>query len=67
MRDIPVEVDEWDDTSWARGAAALVLAAPFDRNAAVGEERPHVLARLHGNPDGKGAGRSSGRARAGPG
>jgi predicted NBD/HSP70 family sugar kinase len=48
MRDIPVEVDEWDDTSWARGAAALVLAAPFDRNAVAGEQRLRVLARLHG-------------------
>ncbi len=48
MRDIPVELDEWDDTSWARGAAALVLAAPFDRNAVAGEQRLRVLARLHG-------------------
>lgn len=48
MRDIPVEVDTWDDTSWARGAAALVLAAPFDRNALAGEQRLGVLTRLHG-------------------
>lgn len=27
--DIPVHVDEWDDTAWALGAAALVLRAPF--------------------------------------
>ena len=47
MRHLPIEVDEWDDTSWARGAAALVLAAPFDRNAVAGEQRPQVLARLH--------------------
>ena len=26
---IPVLVDEWDDTAWALGAAALVLRAPF--------------------------------------
>jgi predicted NBD/HSP70 family sugar kinase len=26
---IPVFVDEWDDTAWALGAAALVLRAPF--------------------------------------
>ena len=52
MRDIPVEVDEWDDTSWARGAAALVLATPFDRNAQAGEQRAHVLARLHRHDDG---------------
>jgi predicted NBD/HSP70 family sugar kinase len=47
MRHLPIEVDDWDDTSWARGAAALVLATPFDRNAAAGEQRPQVLARLH--------------------
>jgi hypothetical protein len=48
MRDLPVEVDTWDDTSWARGAAAIVLATPFDRNAPAGRQRPHVLGRLHG-------------------
>jgi predicted NBD/HSP70 family sugar kinase len=53
MRGIPVEVDEWDDTSWARGAAALVLAAPLDRNALAGEQRLQVLARLHGHPEGR--------------
>jgi predicted NBD/HSP70 family sugar kinase len=47
MRQLPIEVDEWDDTSWARGAAALVLATPFDRNASAGQLRPQVLARLH--------------------
>jgi predicted NBD/HSP70 family sugar kinase len=26
---VPVFVDEWDDTAWALGAAALVLRAPF--------------------------------------
>ena len=25
----PIVVDEWDDTAWALGAAALVLRAPF--------------------------------------
>jgi predicted NBD/HSP70 family sugar kinase len=48
MRGLTVEVDEWDDTSWARGAAALVLATPFDRNAPAGGQRSQVLARLHG-------------------
>ncbi|MCU1495497.1 MAG: hypothetical protein JWO62_3261 [Acidimicrobiaceae bacterium] len=52
MRGVPVEVDSWDDTSWARGAAAIVLATPFDRNAFAGRQRPHVLARLHGSRDG---------------
>jgi predicted NBD/HSP70 family sugar kinase len=27
--EIPVFVDEWDDTAWALGAASLVLRAPF--------------------------------------
>jgi predicted NBD/HSP70 family sugar kinase len=51
VRDVPVEVDTWDDTSWARGAAAIVLATPFDRNAPAGRQRPHVLGRLHGIGD----------------
>ena len=45
----PVEVDEWDESSWARGAGAIVLATPFDRHALAGAQRPQVLARLHGN------------------
>ncbi len=48
LRDVAVEVDEWDDYSWARGAAAIVLATPFDRHAPAGEQRTEVLARLHG-------------------
>jgi predicted NBD/HSP70 family sugar kinase len=48
MRDTPVEVDQWDESSWARGAAAIVLATPFDRNALAGQQRLQVLARLHG-------------------
>jgi predicted NBD/HSP70 family sugar kinase len=48
MRHLPVQVDEWDDTSWARGAAALVLATAFDANAPAGGQRHQVLARLHG-------------------
>jgi predicted NBD/HSP70 family sugar kinase len=51
MRELPVEVDSWDDTSWARGAAAIVLATPFDRHALAGRQRRHVLARLHGSRD----------------
>jgi predicted NBD/HSP70 family sugar kinase len=54
MRDTPVEVDQWDESSWARGAAAIVLATPFDRNALAGRQRLQVLARLHG--DGHGGG-----------
>jgi predicted NBD/HSP70 family sugar kinase len=29
LRDVPIEIDPWDDLKWARGAAALVLQAPF--------------------------------------
>ncbi len=47
MRSLPVEVDEWDESNWAHGAAAIVLATPFDRNALAGHQRPEVLARLH--------------------
>jgi predicted NBD/HSP70 family sugar kinase len=51
MGDTPIEVDEWDESSWARGAAAIVLATPFDRNALAGRQRLQVLARLHGDND----------------
>jgi predicted NBD/HSP70 family sugar kinase len=45
---LPIEVDEWDESSWARGAGAIVLATPFDPHALAGEHRPQVLARLRG-------------------
>ena len=48
MRAVAVEVDSWDDSSWARGAAAIVLATPFDHNAPGGRQTPKVLERLHG-------------------
>jgi predicted NBD/HSP70 family sugar kinase len=51
MRGLATEVDSWEDTTWARGAAALVLATPFDPNAVAGRQRPKVLARLHGASD----------------
>ncbi|MFI7642530.1 ROK family protein [Nonomuraea sp. NPDC049400] len=47
-RDISVEVEGWDDTSWAQGAAALVLATPFDAAGAAGEQGRLVRARLIG-------------------
>ncbi|MEV4176842.1 ROK family transcriptional regulator [Nonomuraea sp. NPDC049709] len=47
-RDISVEVESWDDTSWAQGAAALVLATPFDSAGAAGEQGRLVRARLIG-------------------
>ncbi|SDM38529.1 ROK family transcriptional regulator [Nonomuraea jiangxiensis] len=49
-RDISVEVESWDDTSWAQGAAALVLATPFDSAGAAGEQGRLVRARLIGAP-----------------
>ncbi|MER6171062.1 ROK family transcriptional regulator [Streptosporangium sp. NPDC001681] len=45
-RDISIEVESWDDTSWAQGAAALVLATPFDAAGAAGEQGRLVRARL---------------------
>ncbi|MEW9550223.1 ROK family protein [Nonomuraea sp. NPDC050783] len=45
-RGIPVEVESWGDTSWAQGAAALVLATPFDAAGAAGEQGRLVRARL---------------------
>lgn len=47
-RDISIEVEGWDDTSWAQGAAALVLATPFDAAGAAGEQGRLVRARLIG-------------------
>ena len=48
QQSMPVEVDEWEESSWARGAGAIVLATPFDRYALAGKQRLDVLARLHG-------------------
>ena len=45
MSTTAVEVDEWDESSWARGAGAIVLATPFDRHALAGAQRLQVLAR----------------------
>ncbi|MFE3451477.1 ROK family protein [Nonomuraea sp. NPDC059194] len=47
-RDIAIEVESWDETSWAQGAAALVLATPFDAAGAAGEQGRLVRARLIG-------------------
>jgi predicted NBD/HSP70 family sugar kinase len=49
---VPVEVEPWDDRSWAQGAAALVLATPFATNGVSGRQAELVLARLHGDPSG---------------
>jgi predicted NBD/HSP70 family sugar kinase len=47
-RDVSIEVEGWDETSWAQGAAALVLATPFDAAGAAGEQGRLVRARLIG-------------------
>lgn len=47
-RGVPVEVESWDDTSWALGAAALVLATPYDAAGATGGQGELVRARLGG-------------------
>ncbi|MER7275119.1 ROK family transcriptional regulator [Dactylosporangium sp. NPDC000244] len=49
---ITLVVDTWDDSNWAQGAAALVLAAPFDLDGFGGEQANLVVARLHGRGDG---------------
>ena len=46
---IPVEVDRWDDQTWTQGAAALVMATPFDTTGVAGEQGRQVRARLIGN------------------
>lgn len=45
-RDIPFVVEPWADDKWALGAAALVLATPFDNAGASGEQGRLVRARL---------------------
>lgn len=47
-RAVPVVVESWDDTSWALGAAALVLATPYDAAGATGGQGELVRARLGG-------------------
>lgn len=45
-RGIAVAVESWQDDSWAQGAAALVLATPFDARGVAGAEGRLVRARL---------------------
>ncbi|MEI3865724.1 ROK family transcriptional regulator [Microbacterium sp. CCNWLW134] len=47
-RTIPVNVETWLDDSWAQGAAALVLATPFDTGSDVGDQGRLIRARLVG-------------------
>jgi predicted NBD/HSP70 family sugar kinase len=45
-RGIGVVVESWQDESWAQGAAALVLATPFDADGLAGEQGRLVRERL---------------------
>lgn len=45
-RGVPVEVERWQDDRWAQGAAALVLATPFDAQGVAGEQGRLVRERL---------------------
>jgi predicted NBD/HSP70 family sugar kinase len=46
LRDVAIEVDPWDDVKWARGAAALVLRAPFVASLRGFEHEELIRARL---------------------
>lgn len=43
---VPVAVETWQDESWAQGAAAIVLATPFDLDGIAGDQGRLVRARL---------------------
>lgn len=43
---VPVMVESWQDDRWAQGAAALVLATPFDNAGQLGEQGRLVRQRL---------------------
>jgi len=45
-RSVPYLVDSWDDSKWALGAAALVIATLFDRDGAAGSQGELVRERL---------------------
>lgn len=45
-RGIPVAVETWQDESWAQGAAAIVLATPFDSDGVAGDQGRLVRERL---------------------
>lgn len=47
-RGVPVAVETWQDESWAQGAAAIVLATPFDAEGRSGEQGRLVRERLAG-------------------
>ncbi len=45
-RSVRVAVETWQDESWAQGAAALVLATPFDTDGIAGDQGSLVRRRL---------------------
>ena len=45
-RQVAVAVETWQDESWAQGAAAIVLATPFDSDGLAGDQGRLVRARL---------------------
>ncbi|MDO8105989.1 ROK family transcriptional regulator [Isoptericola sp. b441] len=49
-RGTPYRIDSWDEDKWALGAAALVLASPFDQTGATGDQGSLVRERLHAGP-----------------
>ncbi|HEY3436582.1 MAG TPA: ROK family transcriptional regulator [Actinotalea sp.] len=59
-RGVPFVIEPWDEDKWALGAAALVLATPFDATGAAGDQGRLVRERLHA-----GAGPANGNATVG--
>ncbi len=49
-RGTPYLIESWDEDKWALGAAALVLASPFDQTGATGDQGNLVRERLHAGP-----------------
>lgn len=45
-RDVPVAVERWQDDRWAQGAAALVMATPFDAHGVTGDQGRQIRERL---------------------
>jgi predicted NBD/HSP70 family sugar kinase len=56
LRVVPVEVDPWDDTKWARGAVALVLRATFSTPIYEFEPDDAVRARLEARTEARAVG-----------
>ncbi|HTN59186.1 MAG TPA: ROK family protein, partial [Protaetiibacter sp.] len=52
-RGVGVVVETWQDESWAQGAAALVLATPFDAEGVAGEQGRLVRERLSSGANGR--------------